>query len=118
MIDSISSQIMPQSLLRPSGLDGLERVAGGLPAGLGSADSASGVKKPTSFADLVTNLVGEVDAKGKAAEGEVRRLMLGETDNIHQSMIAMQESGLAFSLLVEVRNKLVDSYQELMRMAV
>jgi flagellar hook-basal body complex protein FliE len=33
-------------------------------------------------------------------------------------MIAMQESGLAFTLLVEVRNKLVESYQELMRMPV
>ena len=76
------------------------------------------MKKAGSFSELVGGLVREVDAKSKAAETEVRRLMLGETDNIHQSMIAMQESGLAFSLLVEVRNKLVDSYQELMRMAV
>jgi flagellar hook-basal body complex protein FliE len=44
--------------------------------------------------------------------------MLGESDNIHRSMIAMQEAGLAFNLLVEVRNKLVESYQELMRMPV
>ena len=33
-------------------------------------------------------------------------------------MIAMQESGLAFTMLVEVRNKLVQSYQELMKMPV
>lgn len=117
MIDPVSTQIMPQNLLRAGGLDAPQRIATGLaaPDGAGTFD---GLKKSGSFSDLVGGLVQEVDAKGKAAETEVRRLMLGETDNIHQSMIAMQESGLAFSLLVEVRNKLVDSYQELMRMAV
>ncbi len=118
MIDPVSTQIMPHTLLRPSGLEGMERIAPGLAAAPDGAGSVDGMKKAGSFSDLVGNLVREVDAKGKVSEGEVRRLMLGESDNIHQSMIAMQESGLAFSLLVEVRNKLVDSYQELMRMAV
>ena len=36
----------------------------------------------------------------------------------HKSVIAMQEASVAFSLMVEVRNKLVESYQELMRMQV
>ena len=70
------------------------------------------------FSDLIGGLVQSVDEKSKVADGEVRKLMLGESDNIHRSMIAMQESGLSFSLLVEVRNKLVESYQELMRMPV
>jgi len=117
MIDPVSTQIMPQSLLRATDLDAPQRVAPGLAAGAG-ATSIDGMKPSGSFSELVGGLVREVDAKGKAAETEVRRLMLGETDNIHQSMIAMQESGVAFSLLVEVRNKLVDSYQELMRMSV
>jgi len=67
---------------------------------------------------MIGNLVKEVDDKGKVASAETNKLLLGETDNIHQSMIAMQESGLAFTMLVEVRNKLVQSYQELMRMPV
>ena len=71
-----------------------------------------------SFTDMIGTLVQEVDGKAKASETEARNLMLGQTDNLHQSMIAMQESGLAFTLLVEVRNKLVESYQELMRMTV
>jgi len=37
---------------------------------------------------------------------------------LHQSVIAMQEASLSFSLMVEVRNKVVESYQELMRMPV
>jgi flagellar hook-basal body complex protein FliE len=71
-----------------------------------------------SFGNIIGDLVREVDEKGKAAAAETNKLLLGETDNIHQSMIAMQESGLAFTMLVEVRNKLVQSYQELMRMPV
>ena len=118
MIDPVSTQLIPQSILRQRGIDGLEPVAPGLASGAAPTGSADGVSRAGSFSELVGGLVSQVDAKGKVAEAEVRRLMLGETDNIHQSMIAMQESGLAFSLLVEVRNKLVDSYQELMRMAV
>jgi flagellar hook-basal body complex protein FliE len=117
MINPISTQFLPQALARPPGIDGLRDITPAMP-GLGGVDGASGAKRTDTFSDLVGSLVSEVDTKVKVAEGEVRRLMLGESDNIHQSMIAMQESGLAFSLLVEVRNKLVDSYQELMRMAV
>ncbi len=71
-----------------------------------------------SFGNMIGDLVKDVDNKGKVAMEETNKMLLGETDNIHQSMIAMQESGLAFTMLVEVRNKLVQSYQELMRMPV
>ena len=87
------------------------------PGGLGPI-GPTGRASPTSFTDMLGQLVREVDGKSEAAETEAQRLMLGESDNVHQSMIAMQESGLAFTLLVEVRNKLVESYQELMRMPV
>lgn len=87
------------------------------PGGLGPVGRTGGAS-PASFTDMLGELVREVDGKSKAAGKEAQRLMLGESDNVHQSMIAMQESGLAFTLLVEVRNKLVESYQELMRMPV
>lgn len=71
-----------------------------------------------SFGNVIGDLVRQVDEKGKIAAVETNKMLVGETDNIHQSMIAMQESGIAFKMLVEVRNKLVHSYQELMRMPV
>ena len=54
----------------------------------------------------------------RSGEVEQGKLLTGETTNLHQSMIAMQEANLSFSLMVQVRNKLVDSYQELMKMQV
>ena len=70
------------------------------------------------FGSVLDGLVGLVDSKQNAAQDITRKVLLGDTDQLHQSVIAMQEAGVAFSLMVEVRNKLVESYQELMRMQV
>lgn len=69
-----------------------------------------------SFGSLLENLVREVDAKGKASAQAAQDVMLGRTDNLPRAMLTMQESGIAFELLMEVRNKLVTAYQELLRM--
>jgi flagellar hook-basal body complex protein FliE len=72
----------------------------------------------SSFTNIIDQAVQDVDGKMKAAAAEQSKVLTGETNNLHQAMISMQEASLAFSLMVEVRNKLVDSYQELMRMQV
>ncbi len=40
-----------------------------------------------------------------------KKVLLGDSDQLHQSVIAMQEASVAFTMMVEVRNKLVESYQ-------
>lgn len=72
----------------------------------------------SSFTTVIDRAVQEVDGKMKAAAADQGKVLSGETNNLHQAMISMQEASLAFSLMVEVRNKLVDSYQELMRMQI
>jgi flagellar hook-basal body complex protein FliE len=89
-------------------------VAGALAGG--SAPQAAATKK--SFSDIMEKLVGEVDGTMKAADAEKAKVLSGESTNLHQAMISMQEAGVAFSVMVEVRNKLVESYQEIMRMQV
>lgn len=74
--------------------------------------------QPASFSKVLDSAVQEVNAKMNAASTEQGKLITGETNNVHQAMIAVQEASVAFSLMVEVRNKLVESYQELMRMQV
>lgn len=71
-----------------------------------------------SFGAMLGDLVNGVDQKQKAAGAEAQDIMLGKSDNIHQAMIAMQEASVAFNLMVEVRNKLVESYKELSRIQV
>lgn len=70
------------------------------------------------FSSMLDGLVATVDAKQQASQAATRRVLLGETDQLHSSVIAMQEASVAFTMMVEVRNKLVESYQELMRMQV
>jgi flagellar hook-basal body complex protein FliE len=90
-----------------TGLDSNRSVFAEIPGG--GADS---------FVSTLSNLVDSVDAKAKAAEQANTDIMTGKSDNIHQAMISMQEASISFDLLVQVRNKLVDSYKELSRISV
>lgn len=96
---------------------------------LGRIEGPIGVKTPSitgttsspigeGFGQMLDHLVSEVDTKQSEAQAVTRSVLMGDNDQIHQSMIAMQEASVAFGLMVEVRNKLVESYQELMRMQV
>lgn len=70
------------------------------------------------FGEVLETMVSGVENKQAEARAITRSVLLGENPNLHQSVIAMQEASVAFSLMVEVRNKVVESYQELMRMPV
>ena len=71
-----------------------------------------------SFGNVLGRLVGEVNGRQAAAGDAVRGLLGGQNVSLHQAMIAMEEANVSFQLMVEVRNKLLESYQELMRMQI
>jgi flagellar hook-basal body complex protein FliE len=76
-----------------------------------------GTSKPVqSFGQMIDGLVSSVDTQQAAASQITQNVLAGNSGQLHQSVIAMQEASISFSLMVEVRNKLVESYQELMRM--
>ncbi len=91
------------------------KVAPTPPDGIRLAPTAPSTE---GFGKMLDGLVATVDAKDTQAMDLTKRVLLGESDQLHQSVIAMEEASVAFSLMVEVRNKLVESYQELMRMQV
>ena len=70
------------------------------------------------FEKVATDLVSQVAAKQAAAGESVNQLLSGQNVSLHQTMIAMEEASISFQLMVEVRNKLLEAYQELMRMQV
>ena len=71
-----------------------------------------------SFSSVLGRMVGEVSAQQGAANNAVAALQSGQNVSLHQAVIAMEEANLSFQLMVEVRNKLLESYQEIMRMQV
>jgi flagellar hook-basal body complex protein FliE len=71
-----------------------------------------------TFEGTLGRLVADVSGKQAAASEAVAGLATGAGVPLHQAMIAMEEASVSFQLMVEVRNKLLESYQELMRMQV
>lgn len=71
-----------------------------------------------SFSSVLGQFVQDVNAKQAASADAVNRLQSGGDVSLHQAVIAMEEANVSFQLMVEVRNKLLESYQELMRMQV
>lgn len=83
-------------------------------------DRTSPVERVTApgFAQMFEKFIKGVDQKKKISKNATQDLILGRSDNIHEAVVKSQEAGVAFNLMIEVRNKLVDSYKELMRMQV
>jgi len=80
--------------------------------------SVGPAESPGSFEKVLGNLVDEVSSKQAVAADAVNGVLTGQNVSLHQAMIAMEEASVSFQLMVEVRNKLLESYQELMRMQV
>ena len=71
-----------------------------------------------SFSDMISNAIQGVDDNMKASEASVQDFVTGKTDNIHDVMISMQQAQLSFQMMVEVRNRVIETYQELSRMQI
>jgi flagellar hook-basal body complex protein FliE len=110
-IDSISSVL---NGLTAAPVGPASTRPGALPDGL----TAAGAPSSDGFSHMLDGLVSAVDGKEAQADAITTNVLLGNTGQLHQSVIALQEASTALSLMVAVRNKLVESYQELMRMQV
>ena len=71
-----------------------------------------------SFGSLLGRMIADVNDKQTAASEAVRSVQSGGNVSLHQAVIAMEEASISFQLMVEVRNKLLDAYQEIMRMQI
>ena len=69
-----------------------------------------------SFRDLLSGLVQQVDSLQKEADASIQGLATGETTDIHDVTVKMEEAGIAFELMMEIRNKLIEAYQQIVKM--
>lgn len=70
----------------------------------------------TDFISYLNNALQEVDDLQKKAADSAAQLVLGGEDYLHNTMIAYEKANLALQLTIEVRNKILEAYQEIMRM--
>jgi len=81
------------------------------PAGGSSGDAVK-------FQDALAEAVGRVEQYRKAANQGVERFLAGEGEDLHRVALETQRAELAFEMFLQVRNKVVQAYQEVMRMQV
>lgn len=80
---------------------------------------ASAVQTPAAgFAQWFAQEVGAVNTSIVNSDNDIKKLITGESQSLHEVMLHMEEAKLSFQLLAQVRNRLLESYQEVMRMSV
>lgn len=72
----------------------------------------------TSFEQFLVNQLADSEQKIEIADESVKQLLVGETDNLHQVMIALGKAKTSFELTVEIRNKLLEGFQEIIKMQI
>jgi flagellar hook-basal body complex protein FliE len=85
------------------------------PSGPAGPANAGNNGDSTGFGDALHRLIGTVDASAGEANDAVSRMLQG-TGDVHEAMIAMQQADTMLQLTVQIRNKLVQAYQDIMRM--
>jgi flagellar hook-basal body complex protein FliE len=72
----------------------------------------------TSFGQVLKDSLAQVSQLQHEADASIESLATGGTATLHDTMLAVQKAELSFKLMMQVRNKIVEAYQEVMRMGV
>lgn len=107
-IPAYSSGLLPQ----------IQRLPGNDVPEMPSVLPAAAPVDSNSFSSLLGKMVSEVNAQQQVSAQSVSALQSGQNVPLHQAVISMEEASVSFQLMVEVRNRLLESYQEIMRMQV
>lgn len=71
------------------------------------------IDEKKSFSEVISNAINNVNEKQINADNNIESLIKGDDITMHEVMLSMQESQLSMQLLIEVRNKIVEAYQEI-----
>ena len=82
------------------------------PSGVGESKPQSGA----GFGELLSNFVEQTNATQRSADNQIQDFATGKSDNVQQVVLAMAKADMSFQVFMEVRNKVVDAYNELMRL--
>ncbi len=90
---------------------GLAQTFGGQKAGATESPSES-------FSKVMGDMVAAVNGDQQKADKAIQALATGESRGLHETMIAVEKANVSFQFLAQVKTKVVDAYQEIMRMSV
>ena len=84
-------------------------------SGIGNAKAPS---SPSGSGNFLGELADKVNDLQTQADNKIKKMVTGESRELHEVMIAVEKASISFQFLTQVRNKAVEAYQEVMRMQV
>jgi flagellar hook-basal body complex protein FliE len=75
-------------------------------------------KASTSFSEVLKDSISKVGELEKEANAQAEKLVTMEGQDIHNTMIAVEKADLSFQMMMQVRNKIISAYEEIMRIQV
>ncbi len=79
---------------------------------------SGGVDKSGDFSTTLKDAILDVNRLQQESDFQMQKLATGQTQNVHETMIKAEKADIALRLMIQVRNKLIDAYQEIMKMQV
>jgi flagellar hook-basal body complex protein FliE len=76
---------------------------------------AASLDQTHTFKDVLNDYFQEVNTLQHDADSQIQKFVAGETENIHEVMLALDEAKTAFDMMMEIRNQLVKSYEQITR---
>ena len=81
-------------------------------------DPVSGGTPEQPFTETLKDAIQKVNQIQQEADRAISDLMLGGQQDLHQTMISLEKADISFQLMMQVRNKIVSAYEEIMRMQI
>ena len=97
----------------------LNRIQGLVPSSSTGVDPQVASPSKTDapkFDDMLKGFMKDVNQMQNTADQSIQKMVSGEIKDVHQVMLAVEEAKVAFNLMLEIRNKTMDAYNELIRM--
>jgi flagellar hook-basal body complex protein FliE len=87
------------------------------PAGIPQIDPFGSARStPGAFQSVLSDAIGRVEQFQQNSDTAIGKFLSGEDEEVHKVALASQQAEIAFDLFLQVRNKMVSAYQEVMRM--
>lgn len=75
-----------------------------------------GTSQPGAFQNVLNSAIQTIESANNDASVSVQKFLNGENEELHTAALAVQKANLTFDLGLQVRNKVVDAYQQIMQM--
>lgn len=97
-----------------NGINGISGIA----SGEGSVGSSGKTQIGSSFTDILSEAINSAQETENTVQDENAALLTGESDDLHTPLVEAQKAELALDLAIQIRNKVISAYNEVMNMQV